>query len=88
MHIQTKMNAYKDFHSFTCISMIKSCVTDLVLKNKTANSQVIFLKSRVIFNVSYYRHTTQKFVHTKINVYSNENEGIYRISYSACRPVF
>ena len=35
-----KMNAYKDFHAFTCISMIKTCVTDLPLKNKNVNSQV------------------------------------------------
>ena len=28
------MNAYKDFHIFACISVIKTCVTDLVLKNK------------------------------------------------------
>ena len=35
-----EMNAYKDFHAFTCISMIKTCVADLVLKNKDANSQV------------------------------------------------
>ena len=40
IHIQTKMNAYKDFHAFACISMIKTCVTDLALKNKNVNSQV------------------------------------------------
>ena len=40
-NIQTKMNACKDFHSFTCISMIKTCVTELVLKNKNVNSQVV-----------------------------------------------
>ena len=56
------MNAYKDFHAFTCISMIKTCVKDLVLINKNANSQVISTKSKPIFNVSYYKHTTQKFV--------------------------
>ena len=70
------MNAYKEFHSFTCASMIKTCITGLVLKNKSTNSQVISIKSRIIFNVSYYRRTTQKFVHTKINAYSNENECI------------
>ena len=35
-----EMNAYKNFHAFACIFMIKTCVTDLVLKNKDANSQV------------------------------------------------
>ena len=38
INIQTKMNAYKDFHTLTCISVIKTCVTDLVLKNKNAIS--------------------------------------------------
>ena len=28
------MNAYKDFHAFTYISLIKTCVTHLVFKNK------------------------------------------------------
>ena len=36
IHIQTKINAYKDFHAFTCISVINTCITDLVLKNKNA----------------------------------------------------
>ena len=36
LHIQTKMNAQKDIHIFTCISVIKTCVTDLVLKDKNA----------------------------------------------------
>ena len=31
------MNAYKDFHAFTYLSMVNTCVTDLVLKNKSAN---------------------------------------------------
>ena len=35
-HIQTKMNAYKYFHAFTCICVINTCVTDLDLKNKNA----------------------------------------------------
>ena len=48
-----KMNAYKDFHAFTCISMIKTCIEDLVLENKNAKSQVISIKSKLIFNVSY-----------------------------------
>ena len=32
------MNAYKDFHAFTYISMIKTCVTGLVLKDENAIS--------------------------------------------------
>ena len=40
-----EMNAYKDFHAFPCISMIKTCITDLVLKNKSINSQVISIKA-------------------------------------------
>ena len=71
------MNAYKDFHAFTCISVIKTCVTDLVLKNKNAilhsclaklssyfHKCVFSIKMRLIFNAFYYRHTIQKFVHT------------------------
>ena len=88
------MNAYKDFHAFAYISMIKTCVTGLVLKDKNAISHscseklssyfhksVFSVKSRLIFNAFYYRHATQKFVHTKINTYSNENECIERLSY-------
>ena len=83
------MNAYKDFHTLTCISVIKTCVTGLVLKDKNTISHscseklssyfhksVFSVKSRLIFNAFYYRHATQKFVHTKINTYSNENECI------------
>ena len=79
------MNAYKDFHAFTCTSVIKTCVTDLVLKNKNAISDSCLkklssyfhkcefsMKSKLIFNVSFYSNTTQKFVHAKINTYSNE----------------
>ena len=36
IHIQTKINAYKDFHAY--ISMIKTRVTGLVLKDKNAIS--------------------------------------------------
>ena len=35
MHFQTK-NAYKNFHDFTCTSVIKTYATGLVLKSKTA----------------------------------------------------
>ena len=40
IHIETKMNVYKGFHIFACISIIKNCVTGLVLndKNTTSNS--------------------------------------------------
>ena len=38
IYIQTKMNAYKDFHAFNCISVMKTYVTNLVLKNKNAIS--------------------------------------------------
>ena len=88
------MNAYKDFHTLTCMSVIKTCVTALVLKDQYTISHsclqklasyfhkcVFSIKSSLIFNVSYYRHTTQKFVHTKINTNSNENECIKRLSY-------
>ena len=34
--LKMKINAYKDFHIFACISVIKTCVTDLVLKDKNA----------------------------------------------------
>ena len=74
---QKKINAYKDFHTLAYISVINIFVTDLVLKNKSAishsckNYQVTSIKSRLIFNVSYDRHTIQKFVHTKINAYKD-----------------
>ena len=29
-------NAYKDFHIFACIPVMKTCVTNLVLKDKNA----------------------------------------------------
>ena len=34
--LKIKMNAYKGFHIFACMSVIKTCVTDLVLKHKNA----------------------------------------------------
>ena len=40
------------------------------------HKSVFSVKSRLIFNAFFYRRTTQKFVHTKINTYSNENECI------------
>ena len=30
------MNAYKDFHIFACMCVMKTCVTGLVLKDKHA----------------------------------------------------
>ena len=32
--LKMKINAYKDFHIFACISVIKTCTTNLVLKDK------------------------------------------------------
>ena len=32
--LKMKINAYKNFHIFACISVIKTCVTNLVLKDK------------------------------------------------------
>ena len=46
------MNAYKDFHAFTCISVIKTCVTDLVLKNK--NARILVHKNSQVISVSVY----------------------------------
>ena len=34
--LKNEMNAYKGFHIFACISVINTCVTNLVLKNKNA----------------------------------------------------
>ena len=36
--LKMKINAYKDFHIFACISVIKTCVTNLVLKDKKAQN--------------------------------------------------
>ena len=30
------MNVYNDFHVFACMSVMKTCVTDLILKDKNA----------------------------------------------------
>ena len=46
MYTQTKMNAYKDFHIFACMSVIKTYVTGLVLKDKNAQKS---LKAFFIF---------------------------------------
>ena len=32
--LKMKINGYKDFHIFACISVIKTCATNLVLKDK------------------------------------------------------
>ena len=47
------MNAYKDFHIFACMSVIKTCVTDLVLKDKNARKllKVFFIFLANCFNV-------------------------------------
>ena len=34
--LKMKMNSYKHFHIFVCISVIKTCVTNLGLKDKNA----------------------------------------------------
>ena len=34
--LKIKMNAYKGFHNFVCMSVIKTCVTDLTLKDENA----------------------------------------------------
>ena len=36
MHIQMKMNAYKELHIFARMSVIKIYITGLVLKDKNA----------------------------------------------------
>ena len=53
MHIQMKMNAYKDFHIFPCISLTKTYVIGLVLKNKNAQKllKVFFIFLTNCFNV-------------------------------------
>ena len=37
-----KIDTYKDFHIFVCMSVIKIWVTDLVLKDKTLNIKNLF----------------------------------------------
>ena len=37
-----KINAYKDYHIFACMCLIKTCVTGLVLKDKTLNIKNLF----------------------------------------------
>ena len=37
-----KMNAYKNFHIFACMSVIKTYVTGLVLKDKNAQHYFFF----------------------------------------------
>ena len=48
-----KMNAYKDFHIFACMSVMKTCVTGLVLKDKNAQKllKVFFIFLANCFNV-------------------------------------
>ena len=78
----------KDFQ--ICISILLSkCISKfriLVHKNSSSyfHKSAFSVKSRLIFNASYYRHTTQKFVHTKINTHSNEIECIEKLSYFTC----
>ena len=48
-----KMNAYKDFYIFACMSVIKTYVTDLVLKDKNTQKllKVFFIFLANCFNV-------------------------------------
>ena len=63
------MNAYKDFHAFTCISIIKTCVADSVLKIKTQTLK-LFLQKAGQFLMYPITDTQLKTLYT----YSNENE--------------
>ena len=74
--------------------MIKTYITDLDLKNKNAISHPCsqklsgyLQKSRLIFNVSYYRHTTQKFVHSKMNTCSNKMNAYKDFHAFACMSI-
>ena len=67
-----KMNAYKDFHIFACMSVIKTCVTDLVLKDKNAQKllkvffiffancfnvlMILFFSLMILSNLGYFLH--------------------------------
>ena len=46
------MNGYKDFHTLTCISAIKTYVTDLVSKDEN-NFAFLFIKTLVSINVYF-----------------------------------
>ena len=48
-----KMNAYKDFHIFACMSVIKTCVTGLFLRDKNAQHQKSFSFSSQIALMSF-----------------------------------
>ena len=46
------MNAYKEFHIFACMSVIKTYVTGLVLKDKKRSTlKIFFIFFRNYFNV-------------------------------------
>ena len=49
-----KMNAYKGFHIFACISVINTCVTNLVLKDKNAQHWKSFSYSSQIALMSLW----------------------------------
>ena len=50
IHIQAKMNAYKDLHAFTYVSLIKNCVTNLVsLKRYKRYFPFLFVKTLRLF---------------------------------------
>ena len=75
----------KDFQ--ICISVLLSKFISKFRILVYKNSQTIFIslyffaKSWLVFNLFYYRYVTQKYIHTEINTYSNENECIERLSY-------
>ena len=48
IRMQKRINAYKDFHTLAYISVIKTFITDLVLKNKNAIS-FLFVKTLKLF---------------------------------------
>ena len=50
-----KMNTYKDFHIFACISVIKTCLTNLVLKDKNAQHWKSFSYSSHIALMSLWQ---------------------------------
>ena len=69
------MNAYKDFHAFTCVSVTKTCVADLVLKNKNVISHSCLKKllgyfHKCVFSIksrlSLLKH--QRWANEKLNI--------------------
>ena len=42
-----KINAYKDVHIFACMSVIKTCITGLVLKDKDQHWKSFSFSSQI-----------------------------------------